>query len=110
MWPITRGGLSNGRPCYEKAEILAQKFNSLSNDLTQIKKNMNTNLQMGMENINELTEKIANLNETIVAAEADKTPANDLRDQRNRLLEDLSSWLGNVDVEQENGSVTSPDR
>jgi flagellar hook-associated protein 1 FlgK len=100
------GGIVERTALLQKAEILAQKFNSLSNDLTQIKNNMNTNLHMGMEKINELTEKIAHLNETIVAAEADKTTANDLRDQRNRLLEDLSSWLGNVDVEQENGSVT----
>jgi flagellar hook-associated protein 1 FlgK len=67
---------------------------------------MNTNLQMGIEKVNEVTGKIADLNEKIVAAEAGKTPANDLRDQRNSLLEELSSWLGNVSVEQENGSVT----
>jgi len=53
-----------------------------------------------------LTGKIADLNDKIVAAEADKTSANDLRDQRNSLLGELSSWLGNVSVEQGNGSVT----
>ena len=90
----------------EKANILVQKFNSMSNDLTQAKKDMNTNIQMGIEKVNELTGKIADLNDKIMAAEADKTPANDLRDQRNSLLGELSSWLGNVSVEQRNGSVT----
>ena len=78
----------------------------MSNDLTQTKKDMNTNLQMGIEKVNDLTKKIADLNDKIVAAEADKTPANDLRDQRNSLLQELSSWVGNVSVEQGNGSVT----
>ena len=90
----------------EKAQILTQKFNSMSNDLIQTKKDMNTNLQMGIEKVNELTKKIADLNIQIVSAEAAKTPANDLRDQRNSLLEELSSWVGNVSVEQENGSLT----
>jgi flagellar hook-associated protein 1 FlgK len=78
----------------------------MSNDLNQAKKDMNTNIQMGIEKVNELTGKIADLNDKIMAAEADKTPANDLRDQRNSLLGELSSWLGNVSVEQRNGSVT----
>ena len=90
----------------EKAQILTQKFNSMSNDLTETKKDMNTNLQMGIEKVNELTKQIADLNGQIVSAEAAKTPANDLRDQRNSLLEELSSWVGNVSVEQGNGSVT----
>jgi len=90
----------------ENAQILTQKFNSMSNDLTQTKEDMNTNIQMGVEQVNELTGQIAALNGQIVAAEADNTPANDLRDQRNSLLQQLSSWVGNVSVEQENGSVT----
>jgi flagellar hook-associated protein 1 FlgK len=100
------GGTVERTALLEKANILTQKFNSMSNDLTQTKKDMNTNLQMGIEKVNELTGKIADLNDKIVAAEADKIPANDLRDQRNSLLGELSSWLGNVSVEQGNGSVT----
>ncbi len=90
----------------ENAQILTQKFNSMSNDLTQTKEDMNTNIQMGVQQVNELTGQIAALNGQIVAAEGDKTTANDLRDQRNSLLQQLSSWVGNVSVEQENGSVT----
>jgi flagellar hook-associated protein 1 FlgK len=100
------GGTVERTALLEKAKILTQKFNSMSNDLTQTKKDMNTNLQMGIEKVNDLTGKIADLNDKIVAAEADKTTANDLRDQRNSLLGELSSWLGNVSVEQGNGSVT----
>jgi len=100
------GGTVERTALLEKAGILTQKFNSLSNDLIQTKKDMNINLQMGIEKVNELTGKIADLNDRIVAAEADQTSANDLRDQRNSLLEELSRWVGNVSVEQGNGSVT----
>ncbi len=100
------GGIAERTALLEKAKILAQKFNSMSSDLNQTKKDMNTNLQMGIEKVNDLTKNIADLNDKIVAAEASKTPANDLRDQRNNLLEKLSGWLGNVYLEQENGSVT----
>jgi flagellar hook-associated protein 1 FlgK len=100
------GGIVERNALLEKATILAQKFNSLSNDLGQTRTDMNTSLQMGIKKVNELTGKIADLNERIVAAEADGTPANDLRDQRNSVLEELSSWVGNVSIEQGNGSVT----
>ncbi len=100
------GGTVERTALLEKAGILTQKFNSLSSDLTQTGKDMNTNLQMGIEKVNGVTRKIADLNERIVAAEADQTSANDLRDQRNSLLEELSRWVGNVSVEQGNGSVT----
>jgi flagellar hook-associated protein 1 FlgK len=100
------GGTVERTALLEKAGILTQKFNSLSNDLIQTKKDMNINLQMGIEKVNELTGKIADLNDKIVAAEADQTSANDLRDQRNSLLEELSRSVGNVSVEQGNGSVT----
>jgi flagellar hook-associated protein 1 FlgK len=100
------GGTVERTALLEKAGILTQKFNSLSNDLSQTKTDMNINLQMGIEKVNELTGKIADLNDRIVAAEADQTSANDLRDQRNSLLEELSSWVGNVSMEQRNGSVT----
>lgn len=100
------GGTVERTALLEKANILTQKFNSLSNNLTQTQKDMNTNVQMGVQKVNELTGQIADLNDKIVAAEADKTTANDLRDQRNSLLQELSSWVGNVSVEQGNGSVT----
>jgi flagellar hook-associated protein 1 len=100
------GGTTERSALLEKAQILTQKFNSMSNDLTQTKKDMDTNVQMGIEKVNELTRQIAEMNQKIVAAEAAQTPANDLRDQRNSLLEQLSSWVGNVSVEQGNGSLT----
>jgi flagellar hook-associated protein 1 len=89
-----------------KAQILAQKFNSLSSDLQQTRSNITTDIQSGIGEVNKLTDQIAQLNDQIVSAEASQTTANDLRDKRNQLLEDLSGWVGIDSIEQDNGSVT----
>ena len=100
------GGMTERTALLEKSKILTQQFNSLSNELDGIERNMNTNLQMGMEEFNRITGEIASLNEKILAAESSQTTANDLRDQRNRLLEQLSGWVDITYLETNNGMVT----
>jgi len=99
------GGMTERAALLEKSKILTQRFNSLSNELEGIERNMKTNLQMGMEEFNQITKEIANLNERILAAESSPTTANDLRDQRNRLLEELSGWVDISYLEDSNGMV-----
>lgn len=89
-----------------KAKILTEKFNTMNSDLYSIQDNLDTNLKMGIPEVNQLTRQIAEMNDKIVAAEAIQTSANDLRDGRNNLLQELSGWLGITYVEQSNGSVT----
>jgi flagellar hook-associated protein 1 FlgK len=89
-----------------KAQILAQKFNSLSSDMQQTRSNITTDIQSGIGEVNKLTDQIAQLNDQIVSAEASQTTANDFRDKRNQLLEELSGWVGVDSIEQDNGSVT----
>ncbi len=89
-----------------KAKILTEKFNTMNSDLYSIQDNLDTNLKMGITEVNQLTRQIAEMNDKIVAAEAIQTSANDLRDGRNNLLRELSGWLGITYVEQNNGSVT----
>ena len=67
---------------------------------------MNTNLRTAIVDLNSLSKKIADLNEQIVAAESSGTTANDLRDQRNNLIEQVSEWVGNVYLESDSGSLT----
>lgn len=90
----------------EKAEALTNQFNSMSNDLSQIKQNLNTNLKTTVEEVNNVTKEIADLNEKILSSESSQTTANELRDKRNSLLEKLSTFIGNTYWENENGSIT----
>jgi flagellar hook-associated protein 1 FlgK len=100
------GGSAERTALLGKAEILTRRFNSLSEELGQVGQNLNTDLRGGVEEVNRLTSQIAKLNERIGAAEAGQATANDLRDQRNQLLEELSGWVGINYLEQDDGSVT----
>ena len=100
------GGMTERAALLEKSKILTQQFNSLSNELDGIERNMNTNIQMGMEEFNRLTKEIASLNGRILAAESSQTTANDLRDQRNQLLGELSGWVDITYLEDRNGMVS----
>ena len=100
------GGTAERTALLEKASILTSKFNSLSQDLKLTEQNLTAELQGGVGEVNRLTGQIAKLNEQVVAAEASRMSANDLRDQRNQLLEELSGWVGITYLEQDNGSVT----
>jgi len=100
------GGTAERTALLEKAKILTGKFNSLSQELEQAGQSLTTDLRMGVEEVNRLTGQIAKLNERIGSAEASQTAANDLRDQRNQLLEELSGWVGITYLEQDDGSVT----
>ncbi|KPK90019.1 MAG: hypothetical protein AMJ94_10580 [Deltaproteobacteria bacterium SM23_61] len=100
------GGTAERTALLGKAEILTRRFNSLSQELGQIGQNLNTNLRAGVEEVNRLTGQIAALNVRIRTAEASQTTANDLRDQRNQLLEELSGLVGITYLEQDDGSLT----
>jgi flagellar hook-associated protein 1 len=89
----------------EKAEILAKQFNSMSNDLNEIKKSMNTNIKATIVEMNDTIKGIADLNQKIVYAESGHATANDLRDQRRSLLEKVSTLIGNTYLEDDDGSV-----
>lgn len=100
------GGTPERSALLDKAEALCAKFNSMSQDLNEVVSSMNTNLKSGISDCNQITSQIAALNEQIVAAESNGSKANDLRDQRNTLLEKLSGLIGSNSFENENGSVT----
>jgi len=100
------GGTPERTALLDKAEALCTQFNSMSRDLNQVINSMNSNLNSGISECNQITSQIAALNEKIVAAESNGSKANDLRDQRNTLLESLSKLIGNNSFENESGSVT----
>jgi flagellar hook-associated protein 1 FlgK len=100
------GGTTERTALLEKAELLSEQFNSLREDLTQIKSNMNLSLQASIGELNTTSQGIADLNAKIVAEESSGTTANDLRDQRAQLVEKISELVGNVYLEDDKGSLT----
>ena len=88
----------------QQAQTLCSYFNSLSTTLTQMQEDTNEEIKSTVDNINAISEKIAVLNKQINNIEVRGGHANELRDQRANLLDELSSI---VDVETKEFEVTN---
>lgn len=77
------------------ARVLSDTFNLASTNLSHALSGVNTDIEHKVVEINGLATRIADLNQQISSVEITGTAANDLRDQRDMLLEELS---GLVDV------------
>ena len=75
----------------EKANVLAVSINRNGNELLNAVRDVNFSIKNKVSQINSLSEQIANLNKHIFSFELGGNKANDLRDQRNTLLNELSS-------------------
>lgn len=84
----------------ENALALVDAFNETSKKLTDMQGDLTQSLSVNAQNINTLTSQIADLNAQIMKIEAFKDNANDLRDQRDLIIDQLSR-LGNVSVTEE---------
>lgn len=76
---------------------LTQYFNTLSTNLTNIQKDANEEVKNQVGEINTIAQNIASLNKQINQIEANKGSANDLRDRRSNLLDQLSKIV-NIDT------------
>lgn len=89
-----------------KAEAFADTINSTSSNLNQLQKDMNTQINQTVTNINSLTSQIADLNVKISQAENGGQNANDFRDKRGSLLNDLSEKVDISFYEDTSGQVS----
>ena len=88
------------------ASVLAESFNDIDRRLEQLRTDANNEIIMRVSEVNSLAERIANLNYNIVRAEAGGKTANDFRDQRTVLLDELAELVNIYTVEMSNGSIT----
>lgn len=89
-----------------QADILANRFNTLSEQLSGFKDQVNLNLEQNVKDINNLTKGIAEVNQAILEASSSKSiPPNDLLDQRDQLINELSSLVSVSTIKESDGSV-----
>ena len=79
------------------AEVLTKQFNSYANQLTEIYRNTEVNLQQDIQTINHTLNSIRDLNNTIRKADIHGTNSLELKDERNMLIDKLSSYM-KIDV------------
>ncbi len=88
------------------AEAFIDRAKSIYAELIDYQKNLNTKVQNTVDQINSYGEQIYELNKKISGFEAAGEAANDLRDQRDLILDKLSELVNISYVEEENHYVT----
>ena len=92
---VTNKGIYLADMIHRSKDDLIDHINLLYNDL-----------EARIDNINELTSKVAHINKQIVAMEANGSSANDLRDQRDKVVDDLAEFLDLTVYENPEGSYS----
>lgn len=87
----------------QNAVKLTDAFKSISGQLLEYQSNLDKNISMRVDTVNGITDEIRNLNELIFDFEISGQRANDLRDQRNNLVDELSKLVPVTAEESSNG-------
>ncbi|HYF93335.1 MAG TPA: flagellar hook-associated protein FlgK [Symbiobacteriaceae bacterium] len=88
------------------AEDFIDTARAIFGDLTGVRTNVDESIGIKVKEINSAAEQIATLNQEIMTQEVGRQPANELRDQRDRLLDSLARLAGTTTVTHNDGSVT----
>jgi flagellar hook-associated protein 1 FlgK len=97
--------LAQRRVVLNSAVSLSQKLNGVTSDLLRLSEKLDEDAARHVAQINALTPRIAALNEAIERNTIQGLPANDLRDQRDRLVNQLAELADARVVEQDFGLV-----
>ncbi|MBI2178068.1 MAG: hypothetical protein HYU38_07005 [Candidatus Tectomicrobia bacterium] len=86
------------------AANLARVFNTTASSLQDLRVQADRDIVRGIAEVNDLAGRMADLNGRIQVAEAGGNTANDLRDERQRVLERMSELSGVTAIEDNEGS------
>ena len=95
---------ANRTTVIEKSKILCDTIHTVASQLQDQITAQYSEISNDVDHINERLEKMAMLNKQIVAAEADGSMANDLRDQRDLVADDLANYFNLTITENELGA------
>ena len=98
-------GLTERISVIGKARALGENLALTRQNLTSLQQNLDDEIASAVDRFNLLTEQIAELNRQIAFTEVGGESANDFRDQRQTLLQELVSLTGATVREGDNGQV-----
>lgn len=90
----------------QRGDTLVQFINHIGSQLDKLQSDLNSEIQIRIQEINSLAESIAGLNLQITHAEVAGDAANDLRDQRNLKIDRLCKLIDCQVDEWQDGQVT----
>ncbi len=89
-----------------EADSIVARFKTLDKQLAGIDGEVNGRIELAVEDINRLAESIAAINDKIALANNASTPPNDLLDERERLVLELSEYVAVDTIEQDDGTMS----
>jgi flagellar hook-associated protein 1 FlgK len=89
----------------QAGNTLANTLNRFAQQLDAVDQSNREAMNADVNQVNTLSAQIADVNRRIVAAESGGQSANDLRDQRDLLLDQMTKIVGGQVIEHSNGSV-----
>lgn len=92
------------------AKSLTDYFNNMYGNLQELQKDINLEIKQNVDQINSIAEKIATLNKQINVIELSGSKANDLRDQRELLIDELSEIVDVKTIEHKITDTNDPTR
>ncbi len=98
--------IQNRSDLLSKTSSMIDSFRNINDSLEVSRQEINNEMIGVADNINDISEQLSKINLRIINAEASGKPANDLRDQFDLLIDELSVY-GDVTVTQRGGDGTS---
>jgi flagellar hook-associated protein 1 FlgK len=89
----------------QRAQALVYHFNHIGTQLDKLQDDLNSEIQVRIDEVNSITHNIAQLNKIIMGQEINGDSANDYRDQRNLLLDRLSKLCNAQANEMQDGQI-----
>ena len=89
-----------------QADVLTKRFHTLDQQIGGLSTQVNSGLEISVQDVNVLSKGIANLNQAIFDASfGDTIPPNDLLDQRDQLINQLSELVSVSTLKQDDGAI-----
>ncbi|MBU0729639.1 MAG: flagellar hook-associated protein FlgK [Proteobacteria bacterium] len=98
--------LSARQEVVQQGQLLGQHLQHMSAEIAKTKYDISMSLDNAVEDVNALTAQIADLNARISSTETTTYKANDLRDERDEILRELSSLIDVAYFENNSGDYT----
>ncbi len=89
----------------QRGQALVYHFNHIGQQLDKLQNDLNSEIQVRIDELNGISAQIADLNYKIAGQEINGDSANDFRDQRNLLLDRLSRLCNAEALEMQDGQV-----
>ncbi|GKS68501.1 flagellar hook-associated protein 1 FlgK [Nitrosomonas sp. PY1] len=98
---------SSRQSILSSSEALVARFQSLDQRMFQIKSGVNEQITSNIDEINSLAKQVAEVNQQIIVAEGSTAgqPPNDMLDQRDELINQISKLVNTDTVRQGDGSM-----